>query len=459
MKNNRRMTLANNNIVVEYANERIIPAGGLAVVGAILGKSDFTKRLNRMDVTENRSQHQIKNGDIILTYIGMLCMGKPYFEAVHEMDDDKVFYQAALGITRSIPSEETLRQRMDDIGDSLRGLILDENIRMLLANKIQPGVLSNGFAPVDIDVTPMDNSKSGKEGVSRTYKGYDGYAPMMAYIGTEGYAINFEFREGKQHCQNGTVAFLQETIKLCKKLTDKPLLIRLDSGNDSIDNVAVLIQEGCYFIIKRNLRRESKEEWFNMAKQHCQNVTTPREGKTIYIGSDWKTVTSKQFKQEFTLRAGYKITERTINKYGQFMFPVDIEVETWWTNLGETDREIMRLYHAHGECEQYHSEIKTDMDIERLPSGKFDTNALVLELTIIAYNILRMIGQGAIGGRAPRQKRDVKRRRMRTVISNLIMMASHITTHARQLIMGLGKSNIWRHIFADYCANNILATA
>ena len=72
MKNNRRMTLANNNIVVEYTNERIIPASGLAVVGAILGKSDFTKRLNRMDVTKNRSQHQIKNGDVILTYIGML---------------------------------------------------------------------------------------------------------------------------------------------------------------------------------------------------------------------------------------------------------------------------------------------------------------------------------------------------------------------------------------------------
>ena len=83
MKNNCRMTLANNNIVVKYTNERIIPTSRLAVVGAILGKSDFTKRLNRMDVTENRSQHQIKNGDIILTYIGMLCTGKPYFEAVH----------------------------------------------------------------------------------------------------------------------------------------------------------------------------------------------------------------------------------------------------------------------------------------------------------------------------------------------------------------------------------------
>ena len=93
-----------------------------------------------MDVTSNRSQHQIKNGDIVLTYLGMLCAGKPYFEAVHEMDDDKDFYKAALGITRSIPSEEMLRQRMDDIGDSLRQAIPGQNVEMLLANKIQPGM-------------------------------------------------------------------------------------------------------------------------------------------------------------------------------------------------------------------------------------------------------------------------------------------------------------------------------
>ena len=41
------------------------------------------------------------------------------------------------------------------------------------------------------------------------------------------------------------------------------------------------------------------------------------------------------------------------------------------------------------------------MDLERLPTGKFATNALILELGMIAYNILRMIGQGTIGGRGP----------------------------------------------------------
>ncbi len=71
-----------------------------------------------------------------------------------------------------------------------------------------------------------------------------------------------------------------------------------------------------------------------------------------------------------------------------------------------TDREVIGLYHAHGECEQFHSEIKTDMDVERLPSGKFETNELVLELTILAYNILRMIGQESIGRKGTTEIRD-----------------------------------------------------
>ena len=159
------------NIKIEFTNERIIPTSGLAVVGAILGKSDFVKRCNRMDVTPNRSQYQIKNGDILLTYIGMLCMGNPEFQAVHEMDDDRDFYKTALGIAYNIPSEETLRQRMDVIGSSLREYILKENVELLRTNGIVPSKLSNGFVPVDIDVTPFDNSKTRKERVCPLFFG------------------------------------------------------------------------------------------------------------------------------------------------------------------------------------------------------------------------------------------------------------------------------------------------
>lgn len=35
------------------------------------------------------------------------------------------------------------------------------------------------------------------------------------------------------------------------------------------------------------------------------------------------------------------------------------------------DHDVIDLYNVHGECEQFYSEIKTDMDLEWLLSGKF----------------------------------------------------------------------------------------
>jgi hypothetical protein len=93
----------------------------------MLEKSNFRKHCDRQKVDPKRSQPQIKNGDILLTYIGNLTLGKTDFEAVREFDDDPDYYKEALGIVREIPSAETLRQRMDDIGDSLRADLIAAN--------------------------------------------------------------------------------------------------------------------------------------------------------------------------------------------------------------------------------------------------------------------------------------------------------------------------------------------
>ena len=151
--------------------------------------------------------------------------------------------------------------------------------------------------------------------------------------------------------------------------------------------------------------------------------------------------------KSITNRIVYEMIERDSTPDGQMLLIPEIELNMFWTNLGDSDREIIQLYHAHGECEQFHSEIKTDMGVERLPSGKFDTNELVLELTMIAYNILRMLGQETINqGKAP-SKRIVSRKRIRTVIQNIIHFAGQLTKHARQLILSISKSNAWADAF------------
>lgn len=147
------------------------------------------------------------------------------------------------------------------------------------------------------------------------------------------------------------------------------------------------------------------------------------QGKTIYVGSLWKAVNYTDVEgnsKTVTTRIVYKVIERTMDKNGQLLIMPDIECNTFWTNLDWNDDDIIKGYHAHSECEQYHSEIKTDMDVERLPSGKFETNELVLELTIPAYNILRMIGQSSLKSEcAPKSQHPAKRCRIQTVMNKM----------------------------------------
>lgn len=129
-------------LVIEFSNERLITPSGLSLVGQMLGKSRFIKKCNNMKVDGKRSQSQIKNGDILLSYIGLLCQGKTSYEDIREMSADPDYYKLALGITRAIPSAETLRQRMDDIGSSLRDEILNANTEMFGTYGIQPSTVS-----------------------------------------------------------------------------------------------------------------------------------------------------------------------------------------------------------------------------------------------------------------------------------------------------------------------------
>ena len=99
---------------------------------------------------------------------------------------------------------------------------------------------------------------------------------------------------------------------------------------------------------------------------------------------------------------------------------------------------MIGLYADHGTHEQFHSVFKTDLDLTQLPSGKFDTNYLVCQLAAVAINILRLIGQrGLLGPDAP-VRRKAKRRRIKTVMQELIYRAGRLIQTGRKPVQGLG---------------------
>ncbi len=109
------------------------------------------------------------------------------------------------------------------------------NIDFMANANVPVTPLKMGHVALVMDVYPMNNEKTKKEGVSRTYKGYDGYASIAAYLGNEGWCLANELREGKQHCQSEFQYTLERVIPYAKRLTSLPILVRLDSGHDALD--------------------------------------------------------------------------------------------------------------------------------------------------------------------------------------------------------------------------------
>jgi hypothetical protein len=205
----------------------------------------------------------------------------------------------------------------------------------------------------------------------------------------------------------------------------------MDSGNDSFETLRVTSDagKGHYYIIKRNKRKESDGIWLEVAKRYGKRIEM-REGKNVWIGTiDTPPRRNNEVLQG--VKCVFEIIERTSDIGGNpYLFP-EIEVNSWWTNLDSEAEKVIELYHFHATSEQFHSELKSDMGIERLPSGKLAVNKIVLAVAMNAYNTLRLLGQKSIEKRG---QKKTKRKRLGKVIRDLICVAGKLVRHGRELI-------------------------
>lgn len=373
---------------------------------------------------------------ILQSIIDLLSLGHTDFADVKLFREDKLF-RDCLKLS-FVPSEEILHQRLDGIAADDSSLKLIDDAKVELLPKVDDfGVETTAYSTynvIDIDVSVLDNSNSKKEGVGWTYKEVDGYAPIFAHLDTHGYMLASELRNGSQHSAKGASTFVRRCNDLAKRIGVENILHRVDSGHDDIEFLEPLVDLDGKSLVKRNLRSEKLEQWLACARKvgACEKS---RPGKNIFRGfvSHKKPVSM----EDVPMFIAFEVTERLTDvKTGERLLIPELEVSIWWTNLTEDEATCINLYHNHATSEQFHSKLKTDMDIEKLPSGKFKTNALFLSLGTLAYNCLRILGQRALKMKElPLRSFDVTNRRLRSVMQYLICVGCKIVSHANRKIL------------------------
>lgn len=299
----------------------------------------------------------------------------------------------------------------------------------------------------------MINPKCKKEECSRTYKGEDGFAPLMSYLGS--YCIGAELRPGKQHSQKDSIPFVNKVLNAANEILSledyNKVLCRFDSGHDSVDTINALNKKNVKFIIKKKSRRNDyPEDLLEKAKSFCDKKESYSFRSTnVYYG--YFTEMYPAGKEEVASKAhiAFMIKEYNEDKKGNTLLFPEIELNLYWTNLAEDAQTIVSLYKDHATSEQYHSEIKNDLNFEKLASGKYRVNKMLLSSLTNAYNILRIIGEITLLNQfylpeGTTGKRD--RIRIKTVLRDIIYTSARFMRKGKDMVLRLYKKNPWTEL-------------
>ncbi len=446
-------------LIVKQLDYDLTPVAGLALVGHYLKalQPAFKGVDKAMPIRSG-----VSTSDVLRTYLGLLVQGKSDFDAIENFRGD-AFFKQSLGIEQ-LPSSPTLRQRLDAKATAVSERMAEMIEALLASQRPDYGVLPCGWLPLDVDTFAMNNSGTAKEGVGRTYAGVDGYCPLAAYLGRYGFCLELALRPGEQHSVRETDFNLERLIPMAQRLSQgqgkAPILARLDSGFDSTALMRSLHGYNQFslpqvdWLIKWNPRSTSvRALWEQLHADRGITWCVWREGKRTTVWEqavfiDGITDATGIKDDDFVgpprpLRRVLRLTERTIDKHGQVLLEPELTLDGWTTSLPPRigPAQVIDLYADHGTHEQFHSEFKTDLDLTRLPSGKFDTNYLVCQLAALAMNILRLMGQrGLLGADAP-VRHPAKRRRIKTVMQELIYRAGRLIETGRRLVLGLGAND------------------
>jgi hypothetical protein len=144
--------------------DRLVSHSGIVHIGTLLQKTDLKSRLDNFDGLRFE-QRQFSHSDVLFSMIALLSIAKPDYDAIELFRPKADFFKLALGLS-GCPSAVTLRQRIDLLGHSVETILAEESAKLVktAAPALTPIETSCGpFLPLDIDVSPFDNSKTQKE--------------------------------------------------------------------------------------------------------------------------------------------------------------------------------------------------------------------------------------------------------------------------------------------------------
>ena len=286
---------------------------------------------------------------------------------------------------------------------------------------------------LDIDSSVIESDK--KE-AKRTYKGVDGYNPLLAWIDELDVFLGGVFREGNASPQSHIASLL----RYCHRRLPLGVRMRLrsDSAGYQLKVMETCERYGNEFAIRADLDAAVRATIERIPDHAWQLVVRGNDSfllaETVHAPGALGTRAQPRL-------PAYRLV--VIRRTGQLeLFREPIEYYPIITNLPASmnAEEVVSFYNGRGRMEKAIGEAKNGFALHWLPCGEFLANAAYFQIVLLAYNLARTFKRAAL----PESWHGLSIKSLRF---RLLCHAGVIVRHARRLILRLSDAFPFYDVF------------
>lgn len=359
---------------VEATEEMLTANAGLALFGEFMQGLGLQRWLAQ-EMPQPGSGRGYKAGVYVKPLVLMLAGGGRSLEDLRTLKNDTAL--TALLKLGVLPSTDALGDwlRRTGAGEGLAGL--GRINRRIVATRLRQ--IETARHTLDCDASQI---MAEKEAAEFTYKGEQGYMPMIGHLAEAGIVVHEEFREGNIAPATANLEF----IKACEaRLPEGHAIahVRLDSAGYQAGIFNYREETGKTFAIGGRLDAPTQQAIAGIPEQARKHYPGCALAETLHSMND----TEKAFRL-IVVRYEHRCElSGDTPKYHVIA-----------SNRAESAEATLVWYRQRGEVsENGIKELKIGFGMERMPCGQFAANAAFFRVGVIAHNLFVLFKRSALG--------------------------------------------------------------
>lgn len=399
-------------IQLSHTQELLTPRSGMIMCHSFVEHHQIGKLVDQY-FPKPGSNRAYPHSDYVNALIFLCLDGASNLEDINCLREDKAFMKAVQ--MKHCPSSDALGDWLRRIGknngEELAGMISRDLIR-----RVDPIDYT-----LDVDASIIESDKGDAE---KSYKGINGYQPLIGVLAENNMVIHSEFRKGNCSPQKGLVPFIKECLT---KSNNTIKYIRSDSAAYQKAVVQYAVKENLFYSITANQSEAIRKKIAEIPSEAWQRGINSDDlradyevAEIVFAFAGKRKASRLVVKREKNSGQINAFDQESLSDYRYWAIITNLPSSEYSTN------KVVLVHQMRGCMEKTIGEIKHNFNLDHMPCGQFEANAVYFTLGILAYNIIQMMKMNVCW-------KSFSKASMKTIRYRLLHTAGKLVHHGNRI--------------------------